>query len=72
MPEIDDCYGETKEERTISRTEKLAKWMEDLILTYPHQYLWFYDRFKPRHEAWTTNEININGQMYHGTLRYGK
>lgn len=72
LPEIEDCSGKTKEEKTISRTVKLAKWMEELILTYPHQYLWFYDRFKPRHEAWTTNEININGQMCHGTQRYGK
>ncbi len=72
LPEIKECEGNTKEEKTISRTVKLATWMEELILTYPHQYLWFYDRFKPRHEAWTTNEININGQMYHGTQRYGK
>lgn len=72
LPEIEDCIGKTKEEKTISRTVKLAKWMEELILTYPHQYLWFYDRFKPRHEAWTTNEINANGQMCHGTQRYGK
>ncbi len=72
LPAIEDCSGETKEEKTIARTVKLAKWMEELILTYPHQYLWFYDRFKPRHEAWTTNEININGQMCHGTQRYGK
>ncbi|MBQ3644748.1 MAG: lysophospholipid acyltransferase family protein [Candidatus Riflebacteria bacterium] len=72
LPAIDDCEGSTKEEKTISRTVKLAKWMEELILTYPHQYLWFYDRFKPRHEAWVTNEININGQMCHGSQRYGK
>ena len=72
FPEIEDCEGKTKEEKTISRTVKLSRWMEELILTYPHQYLWFYDRFKPRHEAWTTNEININGQMQHGTQRYGK
>ena len=72
LPEIDDCDGVTKEEKTISRTVKLTRWMEELILTYPHQYLWFYNRFKPRHEAWTTNEININGQMEHGTQRYGK
>ena len=72
LPKIDNSNGNTKEEKTISRTVKLAKWMEELILTYPHQYLWFYDRFKPRHEAWTTNEINANGQMLHGTQRYGK
>lgn len=72
LPPIDDIATGAKEEKTIARTIKLACWMEELILTYPHQYLWFYDRFKPRHEAWTTNEINANAQMCHGTQRYGK
>lgn len=72
LPPVDGGETGTKEEQTIARTVKLAHWMEELILTYPHQYLWFYDRFKPRHEAWTTKEININGQMCHGTQRYGK
>ncbi len=72
LPPIDDKTEGSKEEKTIARTVQLARWMEELILTYPHQYLWFYDRFKPRHEAWTSKEININGQMWHGTHRYGK
>lgn len=72
LPAVDANIEGTKEEKTVARTVQLAKWMEELILTYPHQYLWFYDRFKPRHEAWTTGSININGQMCHGTQRYGK
>lgn len=72
LPSIKGEKGSTKEEKTISRTVELSKWMEDLILKYPHQYLWFYDRFKPRHEGWTSGTININGQMCHGTQRYGK
>ncbi len=61
-----------REEKVISRTKKLVKWMEELILTHPEQYLWFYDRFKPRHEKWITSEINKNEQMWHGTARYTK
>ena len=72
LPSISNDEGATKEEKTISRTVELSKWMEELILEHPHQYLWFYDRFKPRHEAWISGEININGQMCHGTQRYGK
>ena len=35
-------------------------------MRYPHQYLWFYDRFMARHEAWTTSELNSKEQMRHG------
>lgn len=58
-------------ERVIARTVKLARWMEEIILASPHQYMWFYDRFKPRHEAWVTSEKLKNGQMQHGFPRYG-
>ncbi len=58
-------------EKVIARTVKLTRWMEDLILSHPQQYLWFYDRFKPRHEAWITAEKMRNGQMWHGEPRYG-
>ncbi|MCK9456555.1 MAG: lysophospholipid acyltransferase family protein [Candidatus Riflebacteria bacterium] len=57
-------------EMAMSRTVKMCNWMEDLILRHPHQYLWFYDRFKARHEAWTTSELNSKEQMCHGTARY--
>jgi KDO2-lipid IV(A) lauroyltransferase len=66
----DECGQMSQQNRVISRTKKLVAWMEQLILQHPEQYLWFYDRFKPRHEAWITKEINKNGQMWHGTARY--
>lgn len=66
----DDEQGEYHE-RVIARTLKMVRWMEDLILAHPHQYLWFYDRFKPRHEAWLAAEKKRNGQMLHGEPRYG-
>jgi len=58
-------------EQVIARTLRLARWMEEIILAFPHQYLWFYDRFKPRHESWITGEKLKNGQMQHGFPRYG-
>lgn len=67
---VDDETG-TYNEKVIARTVKMARWMEELILAHPHQYLWFYDRFKPRHEAWITAEKEKSGQMWHGTPRYG-
>ncbi|HNX75377.1 MAG TPA: lysophospholipid acyltransferase family protein [Candidatus Rifleibacterium sp.] len=69
-PVADEERG-TYQERVIARTLRLTRWMENLILAHPHQYLWFYDRFKPRHEAWVTAEKTRNGQMWHGEPRYG-
>ncbi len=71
MSEESDKPGESHAQRVIARTVRLARWMEDIILANPHQYLWFYDRFKPRHEAWITDEKIKNGQMLHGVPRYG-
>lgn len=71
LPPIDEKEEGTHSQQVIARTVKLARWMEELILSHPHQYLWFYDRFKPRHEAWITAEKMKGGQMWHGTARYG-
>lgn len=71
LPQLEDAENGTYNEKVIARTLKMARWMEELILAHPHQYLWFYDRFKPRHEAWITAEKNKNGQMWHGSPRYG-
>lgn len=72
LPAFEDENDLAKNERVISRTVKLTKWLEDLILKYPHQYMWFYDRFRPRHEGYLTENININGQMCHGKPRYAE
>ncbi len=71
LPALQDDEQGEYHERVIARTLKMVRWMEDLILAHPHQYLWFYDRFKPRHEAWLTAEKRRNGQMLHGEPRYG-
>ena len=72
LPSLEDESGKTKNERVISRTIKLTKWMEEIILKYPYQYLWFYDRFRPRHEGYISTNISPHGQMYHGTSRYAE
>lgn len=71
LPAMPDEAGDNHSQRVIARTVRLARWMEDLILSAPHQYLWFYDRFKPRHEGWITDEKMKNGEMLHGSPRYG-
>lgn len=72
LPEFDEESMLAKNERVMSRTVKLTKWMEDIILKYPHQYLWFYDRFKPRHEGYLMTNITPNEQMWHGSTRYAE
>jgi len=47
LPEEEGTY----EQRVVKRTMRLAQIMERSILAHPEQYLWFYDRFKPRHEG---------------------
>lgn len=42
---------DTHENRVIARTKCLTAMTESWILQHPDQYLWFYDRFKPRHHA---------------------
>lgn len=49
---LPEPVGGTHEENVVVRTMLIIRWMEDLILRHPHQYLWFYDRFKPRHESY--------------------
>lgn len=71
LPSIEERQEGSHQQQVIARTVRLARWMENLILTYPQQYLWFYDRFKPRHEAWITAEKNKSGQMWHGKPHYG-
>ncbi|MBI3037956.1 lysophospholipid acyltransferase family protein [bacterium] len=45
---------DSHDRQVVSRTLKIVKWLESVILRHPEQYLWFYDRFKPRHEAYIT------------------
>ncbi|NLI76996.1 MAG: lysophospholipid acyltransferase family protein [Candidatus Riflebacteria bacterium] len=50
LPALPDEPGDRLPERVIGRTRRLVRWMEEIILAWPQQYLWFYDRFKPRHQ----------------------
>ena len=68
---VSEDSGADYNARVISRTVALARWMEEIILQHPDQYLWFYDRFKPRHEGWLAAEKKKSGQMFHGEPRYG-
>lgn len=72
MEPMSDIEVGTYEERVIKRTRRLANWMQELILRHPDQYLWLYDRFKPRHESWVTTQKKILGQICHGEERYGQ
>lgn len=72
MPPMSNEEGGTHEERVLRRTRRLANWMQELVLSHPDQYLWLYDRFKPRHESWVTTQKKIFGQVSHGEERYGQ
>lgn len=71
LPPVEEDLAESYNQRVIARTVAVARWMEELILQHPDQYLWFYDRFRPRHESWLAADKLKNGQMYHGVPRYG-
>jgi len=49
LPHLPEETASSLDQRIIDRTRRLAGWMQEIILACPHQYLWFYDRFKPRH-----------------------
>ncbi|MEW6709329.1 MAG: lysophospholipid acyltransferase family protein [Candidatus Riflebacteria bacterium] len=71
LPALPEENAETHEQRVVARTKRLCEWMEELIFSCPHQYLWFYDRFKPRHESWLTAGKKRDGQIFHGEAWYG-
>ena len=71
LPALPDEEGETHHQRVVARTRRICDWMQELILKYPQQYLWFYDRFKPRHEAWVTAGKQRDGQFFHDEAWYG-
>ncbi|MBF0501662.1 MAG: lysophospholipid acyltransferase family protein [Candidatus Riflebacteria bacterium] len=52
FPALGTEQGRNHEERVIARTRRLSAMTESWILAHPDQYLWFYDRFKPRHHVY--------------------
>jgi KDO2-lipid IV(A) lauroyltransferase len=71
LPALPPEEGNTHKEKVINRTKRLALWMEELILQNPQQYLWFYDRFKPRHEDYILKQKQDSMKMIHGEYWYG-
>jgi len=55
LPALPDPRGASDEERVIDRTRTILDWMQNRILAHPEQYLWFYDRNRPRHHHWIAN-----------------
>lgn len=66
LPALPAEAAGTMEERVIARTRRLVGWMEEVILAAPHQYLWFYDRFKPRHHGHLARLKQAGVPMRHG------
>lgn len=57
--------------RVVERTLQLLRGMEGAILDHPEQYLWFYDRFKPRHHGWIARLKQAGVPMRAGGAVYG-
>jgi Kdo2-lipid IVA lauroyltransferase/acyltransferase len=70
-PALADETAPTLTDRVIARTQRLADWMESLILRFPEQYLWFYDRFKPRHIPHAARLRHRGCEMVHGSAVLG-
>jgi KDO2-lipid IV(A) lauroyltransferase len=71
LPGFTPEEAKNHQQKVVKRTLKLCNWMQQLIMENPHQYLWFYDRFKPRHHKWLANVKKKQGEMYHGEPHYG-
>jgi KDO2-lipid IV(A) lauroyltransferase len=71
FPPLPEEHGSDHEERMIQRTRRILDWMEPIILEHPHQYLWFYDRFRPRHEGHIARLKKAGLVMRHGEMVYG-
>lgn len=70
QPALAEPPGIDHTEKSIARTVDIAKWFESVILEHPEQYLWFYDRFKPRHEAYTARMKSAGVAMRRGGTAY--
>ncbi|HEY9072287.1 MAG TPA: lysophospholipid acyltransferase family protein [Candidatus Ozemobacteraceae bacterium] len=56
--------------KAVARTREIARWFESVILAHPWQYLWFYDRFRPRHERYTARMKRSGIPMRRGGTAY--
>lgn len=71
FPALPAATGDTHEERVIKRTRDLMSFMEKLILDHPEQYLWQYDRFRPRHHEYVA-ALKLEGARMRGGEAYYK
>jgi KDO2-lipid IV(A) lauroyltransferase len=71
LPPLGEVSGKTHEERVLQRATQQIRWMEELILAHPEQYLWFYNRFKPRHEGYISRMKQAGMKMVNPGLTYG-
>ena len=69
-PALEEPPGVDHAEKAVSRTADIARWFESVILDHPEQYLWFYDRFKPRHEGHTARMKKAGVAMRRGGTAY--
>lgn len=70
MPALAEPAGIDHVEKAVARTVDIARWFESVILDHPEQYLWFYDRFKPRHEAYAARMKSAGVAMRRGGAAY--
>lgn len=70
MPPLAEPAGADHAEKAVARTVDIARWFESVILDHPEQYLWFYDRFKPRHEAYVARMKCAGVAMRRGGTAY--
>ncbi len=71
LPELPYDKAPSHETNVQIRARQTILWMEEIILQHPQQYLWFYDRFKPRHEGLMSRLKQAGHPMKTGATAYG-
>lgn len=71
LPEPSPPEGATLDDKVQVRAKQITDWMQEVILEHPHQYLWFYNRFKPRHEGQMARLKHSGHRMISGGTAYG-
>ncbi|HOY67714.1 MAG TPA: lysophospholipid acyltransferase family protein [Candidatus Ozemobacteraceae bacterium] len=69
-PPLDEPEGADHAGKAVARTAEITRWFERVILAHPWQYLWFYDRFRPRHEGYTARMKRSGIPMRRGGTAY--
>lgn len=72
FPALPDENSFSHAQNVVERTKKIVNWMQKIILDNPHQYLWFYDRFRPRHQKHLATKLFGNEFPKHGQIIYDR